>query len=101
LKTTLKKLEKGRRLEKEISLLVHQNTIPVLCYPLALRRLGLGQVDLACIKTLEKGNRWLEIIEVKNSGGVSYSQQKRLRLTQDFLSRVFHLPSRLCYHINR
>jgi hypothetical protein len=77
---------KGINLEKKLSAKIHLKAeIPVLISAKVLRIRGAGQVDLC---SYHKGRVFL--YEVKNSGHISMSQVKRLRISADFLAKILN-----------
>jgi len=72
----------------------HSLGTPFLVSPLVLRSHGLGQIDLAYLK--KKNSTWqLHIIEVKTKTVPSHSQWLRLLKSQDYLSKVLEVESKL------
>jgi hypothetical protein len=92
-------MNKGDMLESESSEYFHREGVPVLVSSLVLRSMNLGQIDIAYLKrNLEKkyNNKWtLVIIETKFSIYPSGMQLARLRRTQDYLSRILEMESKL------
>lgn len=86
--------EQGNNFEKEFSLCFHQSCCPVLVSSLLLRSIDAGQVDVAGL--YKKSNRWsLIIYELKSTQYPGAIQWRRLRRTQDYLSRVLEMDAKL------
>jgi hypothetical protein len=79
-------MRKGDLHEKESSLLYHQKFIPFLISSKILREIDAGQIDIAYIQTIKPLR--ISLIEVKSQSPPSQIQRRRLRKTQDYLSRV-------------
>jgi hypothetical protein len=62
---------------------------------MVLRSLNLGQIDVAYLEKSQNKTWVLRIIESKTSVYPSVQQMKRLRKTQDYLSRVLDMESLL------
>ena len=72
--------------ELQCSLYFHQNFIPFLISSKLLREVGAGQIDIAYLVQAKPWRAF--IIEVKNATDPSPTQWRRLRKTQDYLSKV-------------
>jgi hypothetical protein len=88
-------MKKGDVLESECSLFFHHRGVAVLVSPLVLRSLNLGQIDVAYLDRTSKKAWVLVIIESKSAFYPSILQLRRLRKTQDYLSRVLDMPAKL------
>lgn len=88
-------MKKGDILESEFSQSMHKKGVPVLVSPMHLRSLNLGQIDVAYLERIKNKTWVLRIIESKSSISPSIIQMKRLRKTQDYLSRVLDMPAKL------
>lgn len=95
-------MKKGDMLEARVSSEIfqsHQNSqiVPALISSLVLRSLNLGQVDIVYLESENiKTKKWvIRIIETKFSMGPSEMQMRRLRRTQDYLSRILEFESKL------
>ena len=88
-------MKKGDILESDFSKSMHQLGVPALVSPMVLRSLHLGQIDVAYLQKTSNKTWVLKIIEAKYSVSPSVSQMKRLRKTQDYLSRVLDMPAKL------
>ncbi len=86
-------MKKGDILESDFSLSLHRKGVPALVSPLVLRSLHLGQIDVAYLERTPKKTWVLKIIESKSSTAPSVSQMKRLRKTQDYLSKVLDMTA--------
>ena len=88
-------MHKGDLLESDYSEYFHQKGVPALISSMLLRSQNLGQIDIAYLKkNLQK--KWiLTIIETKFSQYPSRQQMMRLRRTQDYLSRILDVESKL------
>lgn len=88
-------MQKGDIAESRGSLHFHHKGVPVLVSALLLRSQNLGQIDIAILeKNFQKA--WvLKIIETKSSIYPGKLQLFRLRKTQDYLSRVLDMESKL------
>lgn len=84
----------GEQFEKEFSQLIHSKNIAVLVSSNLLRSFNLGQIDVACLEQ-EQGRRRLMIYECKSSVFPSKKQWFRLLATQDYLSRVLNIETKL------
>lgn len=88
-------MNKGDMLESNLSLKFHHKGVPALVSSAVLRSLNLGQVDIVYLEK-NLSNQWvLKIIETKFSQYPSHQQMRRLRRTQDYLSRVLEMESKL------
>lgn len=87
-------MNKGEFLESRYSIYYHFRNTPFLISPLLLRSLDLGQIDLAYLKK-EKNHQQIFLIEVKNSLYPSHQQMKRLQKTQEYLSQVLNIETKL------
>ncbi len=78
----------GDRAEKIASKKYHQKYRALLISSKLLRRLNCGQVDIAYVDK----NFETTLVEVKSnrSIGVFKEQRKRLKRTQDYLSKLFN-----------
>ncbi len=88
-------MQKGDMHESKTSHIYHRAGVPALISSLVLRSKNLGQIDIAYLKR-NKNKSWvLVIIETKSSVYPSHFQMKRLRGTQDYLSRLLEMESKL------
>jgi hypothetical protein len=98
-------MRKGDILEADSSHIFHKKGVPTLVSPMVLRALHLGQIDIAYLERLPNKSWILKIIEVKSSLYPSLPQMKRLRKTQDYLSRVLEIEAKLevkfCQKVDR
>ena len=79
-------MKKGDWNELQWSLYYHQKYVPFLISSKLLRNFGAGQIDIGFIK---KNNLWEAVlVEIKSKSYPSKEQWKRLRKSQDYLSRV-------------
>lgn len=83
----MSRYQKGLKVELELSKKLHNKNIPFLISSQFLRSFGCGQVDIAY---LSKGR--LVLVESKSGGGASGKQFKRLRASQELLSKVLDYP---------
>ncbi len=88
-------MKKGELIELEASRFYHQKGIPVLVSDLMLRSMGLGQIDISILEKNTTSSWVLKIVEIKSSLYPGAIQLKRLRKTQDYLSRILELESKL------
>lgn len=88
-------MKKGDMLESDFSQSMHRRGVPALVSPMVLRSLHLGQIDVAYLERTNKKSWVLKIIETKSSVSPSVMQMKRLRKTQDYLSRVLDMEALL------
>ena len=88
-------MKKGDLLESENSRLLHKKGVPTLVSPMVLRSLNLGQIDVAYLEKSQNKTWVLRITESKTSVYPSVHQMKRLRKTQDYLSRVLEMEALL------
>jgi hypothetical protein len=87
--------KKGSQFEKEFSFLAHKIHLPVLISSQLLRSLNAGQIDVAGL-SLKKNKAWvLLLFEVKSRQYPSLIQWQRLRRTQDYLSKVLEIETKL------
>lgn len=85
---------KGEKWEILQTRYYHSLGTPFLVSPLVLRSHGLGQIDVAYIE--KKNSAWqLRIIEVKTKTVPSKSQWLRLLKSQNYLSKVLEVESKL------
>jgi hypothetical protein len=88
-------MKKGDMLESRVSEELHKKGVPALISSVVLRSLNLGQIDVAYLE-LNQQKKWvLKIIETKFSLYPSKMQMLRLLRTQDYLSRVLEVESKL------
>ena len=88
-------MQKGDIAESSHSKIFHQKGVPFLVSSLVLRSQNLGQIDIAILEKNHK-NAWvLKVIETKSSLYPAARQIFRLRKTQDYLSRVLEIESKL------
>ncbi len=85
----------GELTELKASLYYHQKGVPVLVSDLMLRSMGLGQIDISYLEKSAKKSWVLKIIEMKSSVYPGTKQLRRLKQTQDYLSRILDLESNL------
>ncbi len=86
--------ERGSNFEKYFSQSFHQRCCPVLISSLVLRSNLAGQIDMAGLE--KKSNSWCLILyELKCSIYPDAAQWRRLRLAQDYLSRVLEMEVKL------
>ncbi len=88
-------MQKGDIAESSVSLSFHRRGVPVLVSSLVLRSQNLGQIDTALLEKNQKKAWVLKIIETKSSLYPGSKQLFRLRKTQDYLSRVLEIESKL------
>jgi len=88
-------MKKGEFFEEEASLYFHKKGVPVLVSGLMLRSYDLGQVDICYLERSQQKSWVLKIIEVKSSVYPGKIQLRRLLKSQDYLSRVLDLESKL------
>ncbi|MDO9184165.1 MAG: hypothetical protein Q7U04_17255 [Bacteriovorax sp.] len=87
-------MRSGDKHEKDFSVYVHKNYLPVLVSSVLLRSLDAGQVDVAGL--LKVNQSWvLSIFEVKSSQFPSSLQWRRLRKSQDYLSKILDISTKL------
>ena len=88
-------MRKGDIHESDVSEVLHRSGVPALISSLVLRSQNLGQIDVAYLEK-NKQKAWvLKIIETKTSMMPSRAQMARLLKTQDYLSRVLDIESKL------
>ncbi|MFA6239245.1 MAG: hypothetical protein WC635_18035 [Bacteriovorax sp.] len=86
-------MRKGDKFEKDFSTTVHRVHLPVLISSQILRSMDAGQIDVA---GLSKKKSWvLHLYEVKSKCQPSFFQWQRLRKSQDYLSRVLEIDTKL------
>lgn len=88
-------MHKGDILELETSRIYHQHGVPALISSLVLRSHNLGQIDIAYLEKNKKQSWVLVILETKSSMYPGRTQIMRLRRTQDYLSRLLEMESKL------
>jgi hypothetical protein len=90
-------MKKGDMLESELSVVFHQNIrcVPALISSLVLRSQNLGQIDIAFLEKNNKKKWVLKIIETKFSQFPCRMQLMRLKRSQDYLSKVLDVESKL------
>lgn len=88
-------MQKGDIAESESSKFFHQKGVPALISSLVLRSQNLGQIDIAYLEKNHKKTWVLKIIETKSSVYPDRKQVFRLLKTQDYLSRVLEVESKL------
>ena len=88
-------MKKGDILESSKSQFFHQKGVPTLVSSLLLRSQNLGQIDIAYLEKKANKSWVLRIIESKSSMYPSHIQMMRLRKTQDYLSKVLDMESKL------
>ncbi|MBC7430036.1 MAG: hypothetical protein H7336_15585 [Bacteriovorax sp.] len=88
-------MRKGDILESNSSQTLHQKGVPALVSPMVLRSHHLGQIDIAYLERRPDKTWVLKIVEMKTSLHPSVHQMKRLRKTQDYLSRVLDMEALL------
>lgn len=88
-------MQKGDMHESQTSSFYHKRCVPALVSSLVLRSKNLGQIDIAYLEK-NKNKSWvLVILETKSSLYPSRHQLIRLRRTQDYLSRLLEMESKL------
>lgn len=86
----------GEKQESSETKKYHNLGKPFLVSSLLLRSNGLGQVDVAYLQKNSQDLNWkVKIIEVKTKTAPSRQQWQRLLKTQDFLSKVLEMESKL------
>lgn len=86
-------MQKGDYAELKFTKYYHQKYVPVLLSSSFLREQGCGQIDLAY---LTRSSKWLLfLIEIKQNQFPSSQQWGRLKKTQDYLSRILEIESKL------
>lgn len=88
-------MQKGDMAEAQVSREFHEKGVPALVSSLVLRAQNLGQIDIAYLERTAKKTWVLKIIETKSSVYPARSQLFRLLKTQDYLSRVLDVESKL------
>lgn len=94
-------MKKGDIAESDFSREFHKQYVPFLISSSLLRSMNLGQIDIAYVKKIVQGSScsqrpWrLYLIEVKSSHYPVRSQMTRLLKTQEYLSRVLEIESKL------
>ena len=88
-------MKKGDIQESKFSKSMHRLGVPTLVSPMVLRSLNLGQIDVAYLQKKSNQTWVLRIIESKSSISPSIFQMKRLKKTQDYLSRVLDMEALL------
>lgn len=88
-------MHKGDMLERDSSRVYHKEGTPALISSLILRSHNLGQIDIAYLKKTKSQTWVLFIIETKSSLYPSRIQMRRLLGTQDYLSRILGMESKL------
>ncbi len=87
-------MRKGDKAEQDISFRFHQGFTPVLVSSLILRSVHAGQIDVAYLFKIN--GRWLlHLCEVKFKTMPSKVQIQRLLRSQDYLSRVLAMETKL------
>ena len=84
-------MQKGDIFEIQASRYFHSQCVPALVSSLILRSKNLGQIDVAYLEKDYKKTWVLKIVETKYSIYPSRHQMKRLRRTQDYLSRILDM----------
>ena len=87
-------MKKGYDFEKSFSELAHSENVAVLVSSNLLRSLNLGQIDVACLKK-EQGRNKLFLYECKSTLFPKRVQWVRLLRTQDYLSRLLAIETKL------
>ncbi len=87
-------MKTGQGFEREFSRIGHSKHIPFLISSALLRSQNLGQIDVAILKMV-KGNKRIILYECKLRQFPSKSQWARLIKTQDYLSRVLDIETKL------
>lgn len=88
----------GRKLEQSVSTQFHLEGVPLLISSNVLRKRNAGQVDLA--RMMRKGDvKWIQILEVKSTGNVSFGQRARLKTAAQFIGAVLKLPVELKFSL--
>ena len=88
-------MRKGDTLEAKSTKYFHQKGVPALISPIVLRSKDLGQIDIAYLEKSSNKAWVLKIIEIKSSIYPDRAQVKRLLGTQDYLSRLLEIESKL------
>ena len=82
---------KGESFEKDCSLILHKNAVPVLVSPKFLRKYQLGQIDIALFQ-----NKQIILYEVKlSSEFLGAVQKQRLKNSLDFLCSLLDCEGRI------
>lgn len=85
---------KGTDFEKAFSLSAHKEYLPVLISSQILRSFDAGQIDVAGLSKQYKS--WvLCLFELKSKHYPSWGQWQRLRRSQDYLSKVLEMETKL------
>jgi len=87
-------MRKGDKAEQDISLYYHQIFTPVLVSSQLLHSINAGQIDVAYLSK-NKGGWLLHLCEVKFKTLPSKKQRQRLLRSQDYLSRVLQMETKL------
>lgn len=78
-------MNKSQKLESEYSTHMHKGEVALLVSSLILRRRGMGQIDVACLRRDK-----LIVAECKSGQSIlSYKQRRRLRDSLFFLGCIF------------
>ena len=89
-------MQKGDIAESEFSKILHGTNTPFLISSQLLRSMNLGQVDVAYLKRNTVKKSWvLCLVEVKTSFYPTKFQMRRLLKTQEYLSRILEIESKL------
>ena len=88
-------MRKGDSLEKKYSLIIHKSNVPVLISSQLVRTIDAGQIDIAKLSKGKNKSWVLSLYEVKSSQYPSPRQWQRLRRSQDYLSRVLEIETKL------
>lgn len=91
-------MKKGDIGESEYSRKFHEKYTPFLISSTLLRSLNLGQIDIAYLKKKSSNLKktWvLHLVEVKTNHYPSPFQYKRLLGSQEYLSKVLEIESKL------
>ncbi|RPJ70938.1 MAG: hypothetical protein EHM20_15045 [Alphaproteobacteria bacterium] len=87
-------MRKGDKFEKDFSLHTHRVQVPVLISSQLLRSVNAGQIDVAGL--VRKNKSWvLYLVELKSSIYPSAIQWLRLKRSQDYLSKVLDIETKL------
>lgn len=89
----------GLKKELSVSIAFHLEGVALLVSPQLLRQRSMGQLDLVRLRKERSGQWIIEILEVKSSvvgeEMLMRGQRGRLHSSQNFLSSVFGVPSKL------
>jgi predicted transcriptional regulator len=96
-------MKKGDLFEKIYSVNIFKNEYPFLISSKLLRENNLGQIDFSKV-TIIQNKTFYEIVELKYQYYPGFKQLKRLKQSQEYLSRILEsevkLSIRLCQKRN-